>query len=45
MIKEFYERTGRALQFEIEPGTFLVANAGVLLATIQVILLNNFLLI
>ena len=36
MIHQFYERTGRLLQFEIEPGTYLVANAGALLTTIQV---------
>lgn len=27
-IEEFYERTGRKLLMEIEPGTFIVANAG-----------------
>jgi diaminopimelate decarboxylase len=30
---EFKRRTGRALHLEIEPGTYLVANAGVILAT------------
>src|SRR6185295_1724386 len=30
---EFVERTGRKLHLEIEPGTFLVANAGVVVAT------------
>jgi len=34
-FEEFAERTGRRLRMEIEPGTFLVANAGALLATIQ----------
>ena len=29
----FHRRTGRALDLEIEPGTFLVANAGVIVAT------------
>jgi diaminopimelate decarboxylase len=29
----FHERTGRALHLEIEPGTYLVANAGALVAT------------
>lgn len=35
LIKEFAEETGRKLHFEIEPGTFLLANCGALLATIQ----------
>ena len=30
-----YDETGRKLRLEIEPGTFLVANAGALLTTIQ----------
>ncbi|HZP40267.1 MAG TPA: diaminopimelate decarboxylase [Candidatus Binatia bacterium] len=30
---EFRERTGRALHMEIEPGTYLVANAGAVVAT------------
>jgi diaminopimelate decarboxylase len=32
-ILEFQRRTGRALRLEIEPGTYLVANAGVVVAT------------
>lgn len=32
-ITAFAERTGRRLHLEIEPGTFLVANAGVVVAT------------
>lgn len=31
----FAERTGRRLHLEVEPGTFLVANAGALLCTVQ----------
>ncbi|HEY6564138.1 MAG TPA: diaminopimelate decarboxylase [Pirellulaceae bacterium] len=31
----FAERTGRSIHLEIEPGTWLVAQAGVLLATVQ----------
>lgn len=31
----FAEETGRRLRLEIEPGTFLVANAGALVATVQ----------
>ncbi len=38
-VKEAFQcfaiETGRKLKLEIEPGTFLVANAGVLLTTIQ----------
>lgn len=34
-FEEFAERTHRRLKLEIEPGTFLVANAGALLTTIQ----------
>jgi diaminopimelate decarboxylase len=30
---EFHRRTGRALRLEIEPGTYLVANAGAVVAT------------
>jgi hypothetical protein len=37
MIHKFAEQHGRSLKFEIEPGTFLLANAGVLLSTIQVL--------
>lgn len=32
-ILDFEKRTGRALRLEIEPGTYLVANAGVVVAT------------
>ncbi len=32
---EFYKKTGRKLHLEIEPGTFLVANAGAVITTIQ----------
>jgi diaminopimelate decarboxylase len=32
---EFSKSTGRQLQLEIEPGTFLVANCGAILSTIQ----------
>lgn len=35
LLEEFAEKTGRQLHFEIEPGTFLVANAGALLARVQ----------
>ncbi len=34
-LEKFYEETGRKLKLEIEPGTFLVANAGTLITTIQ----------
>jgi diaminopimelate decarboxylase len=34
-FKAFQRDTGRAIKLEIEPGTFLVANAGVLLTTVQ----------
>lgn len=34
MFEQFAERQGRALHLEIEPGTFLVANAGVILASV-----------
>lgn len=34
MIADFNKRTGRNLRAEIEPGTFLVANVGVLLAEV-----------
>jgi diaminopimelate decarboxylase len=33
-LKEFKKRTGRKLNLEIEPGTWLVANCGTLLSTI-----------
>jgi diaminopimelate decarboxylase len=33
-LKSFYKTTGRKLKLEIEPGTFLVANAGALITTI-----------
>jgi len=32
-LQEFRDRTGRALHLEIEPGTYLVANAGCVVAT------------
>lgn len=35
LVKEFFKETGRKLHFEIEPGTFLLANCACLLATIQ----------
>lgn len=34
-FKSFASRTGRELKLEIEPGTFLVANSGSLLASVQ----------
>jgi len=34
-IEAFAERTGRKLHLEVEPGTYMVANAGALLATVQ----------
>ncbi|HMS50476.1 MAG TPA: diaminopimelate decarboxylase [Candidatus Saccharibacteria bacterium] len=34
-LERFYRETGRRLKLEIEPGTFLVANAGSLVTTIQ----------
>lgn len=34
-FKEFAQRTGREIHLEIEPGTFLVANAGALLAEVH----------
>lgn len=34
-LEKFYKETGRKLKLEIEPGTFLVANAGSLVATIH----------
>lgn len=34
-FKNFASETGRKIKLEIEPGTFLVANSGVLLTTIQ----------
>ncbi|MDR2430008.1 MAG: diaminopimelate decarboxylase [Puniceicoccales bacterium] len=34
-FERFAEETGRALHLEIEPGTYLVANCGVLLARVQ----------
>lgn len=34
-FEEFAERTGREIQLEIEPGTFLTANCGTLLTTVQ----------
>jgi diaminopimelate decarboxylase len=34
-FEEFAKKTGRKLKLEIEPGTFLVANSGALLCTVQ----------
>ncbi len=34
-VELFAERTGRKLAFEIEPGTFLMANCAVVLSTVQ----------
>jgi diaminopimelate decarboxylase len=34
MIADFNERTGRKLRAEIEPGSFMVANSGILLAEV-----------
>ena len=34
-LEEFATRTGRKIRLEIEPGTFLLANCGTLLATVQ----------
>jgi diaminopimelate decarboxylase len=34
-LKSFADQTGRKLKLEIEPGTFMMANSGVLVATIQ----------
>jgi len=34
-FEEFAARTGRELKLEVEPGTFLVANAGALVSTVQ----------
>ena len=34
-FREFAAKTGRKIHLEIEPGTFLLANAGALLATVQ----------
>ncbi len=35
LFEQFAEETGRKLHLEIEPGTYLVANAGAILSTIQ----------
>ncbi|MEX0322221.1 MAG: diaminopimelate decarboxylase [Puniceicoccaceae bacterium] len=35
LLEDFAARTGRQLHFEIEPGTYLLANSGALLATVQ----------
>ena len=34
-FEQFYTKTGRKLKLEIEPGTYLVANSGALLCTVQ----------
>jgi diaminopimelate decarboxylase len=36
LFEDFAKDTGRKLQLEIEPGTFLVANAGAIVTTVQV---------
>jgi len=35
VFEEFATRTGREMKLEVEPGTFLVANSGALLSTVQ----------
>lgn len=35
LLKDFYQRTGRKVRLELEPGTFMVANAGILLAHVD----------
>ena len=35
LVRKFFERTGRKIRLEIEPGTFLTAPAGALIATIE----------
>lgn len=35
LLEEFARETGRELHFEIEPGTYLTANAGAVLTTVQ----------
>eukprot|EP00179_Madagascaria_erythrocladioides_P007603 CAMPEP_0198322142 /NCGR_PEP_ID=MMETSP1450-20131203/10688_1 /TAXON_ID=753684 ORGANISM="Madagascaria erythrocladiodes, Strain CCMP3234" /NCGR_SAMPLE_ID=MMETSP1450 /ASSEMBLY_ACC=CAM_ASM_001115 /LENGTH=468 /DNA_ID=CAMNT_0044025743 /DNA_START=118 /DNA_END=1520 /DNA_ORIENTATION=- len=35
LLAEFEQRTGRRLRLEVEPGSFIVANAGVLVATVE----------
>ena len=35
LVKKFAKKTGRQLHFEIEPGTFLLANCGSVLSTVQ----------
>lgn len=35
VLQDFYNETGRKIALEVEPGTFLTANAGAILATIQ----------
>jgi diaminopimelate decarboxylase len=34
-LEKFYQSTGRKLRLELEPGTFLVANAGILLSKVE----------
>jgi len=34
-LTEFYEQTGRQLHLELEPGTFMVANVGILIARVE----------
>lgn len=35
LLEDFAQRTGRKLHFEIEPGTYLLANSGALLSKVQ----------
>jgi diaminopimelate decarboxylase len=35
LLEDFARETGRELHFEIEPGTYLIANAGAILTTVQ----------
>lgn len=35
LVKDFAARTGRKLHFEIEPGTFLLANCAAVISTVQ----------
>jgi len=34
-FQDFYEKTGRKLHLEIEPGTYVVANAGAIVGAIE----------
>ena len=35
LVEDFNSRTGRNIQVEIEPGTFLVANSGILVSEVM----------